>query len=283
MLGPGDLVLCGGTLPAASLRERADAAAAAGFRGLSLFVPDYRRARAEGLSDADLRSLLSDRGLAVAELDPLLRWIPGAGLGADATAEGTELFRYGEDDFYAVADALGARSLNAVVYADAQIEAGRLAEAFAGLCERAAAHGLLVHLEFLPWTQLPDLGAALSLVEAAGRENDGVLLDSWHHFRSGAGADALSAAPGERILAVQLCDAPARPEPDPVAETLHRRLLPGEGELDLAGLVRALDAGGCRAPLGVEVFSDALAALPAAEIARRAGDAARALLTRARS
>ncbi len=282
MLGPADLVLCAGTLPGCPLRERVEAAAAAGFAGISLGVPEYRRARAAGLSDAEQRRLLADHGLEVAELDPLLRWIPQTGLGADATAEGAELFRYAEDDFYAAADALGARSLNAVVYSDVPVEPERLVEAFAGLCDRARTRGLLVHLEFLPWTQVADAAAALAVVEAAGRDNGGIMLDTWHHQRSGGSIASLRAIPGARILGVQINDAPLEAEADPVAETLRRRLLPGEGDIDLVGLVRQLDAGGCRAPIGVEVFSEALAARPAAEVARRCAEAARAVLARAR-
>ena len=76
MLGPEDLVLCAGTLGGASFRDRVEAAAEAGFSAISLFLGDYQRARAEGLSDADMRKLLADHGLAVAELDPLMSWVP---------------------------------------------------------------------------------------------------------------------------------------------------------------------------------------------------------------
>ncbi len=283
MLGPGDLVLCAGTLPAASFRERAEAAAAAGFTALSLLVTDHARARAEGLSDGDLRAILADRGLAVAEIDPLMSWIPGAGLHGSATDEGAALFRVSEDDFYAAAAAVGARSLNAVAYTAEPLPRDALAEHFAGLCDRARERGLLVHLEFLPWTQVPHVAAALDVVERAGRQNGGVMLDAWHHFRGGGGAAELSGVPGSRILGVQLDDAPREAEADPVEETLRRRLLPGEGDIDLVGLVRALDAIGCSAPIGVEVFSDALAALPAAEVAKRAGDALRGVIAEARA
>lgn len=281
-LGPDDRVLCAGTVPAAGFAERLAAAAEAGFSGVSLFLDDYQRAREQGHGDAELRRMLADHGLGVAELDPLLDWLPGAGLAADATAEGASFFGHGEDAFYAAADALGARSINAVAYADPPPERALLVDAFGALCRRAAAHGLLVHLEFLPWTPVPDAAAALAIAEAAGCDNGGILLDSWHHFRSGLSNEALARLPGQRVLAVQLSDAPAAAEPDPVEETLHRRLLPGQGDADLAGLLRTLDAMGCRAPLGVEVFSDELAALPPAEAARRAGRALDAVLTRAR-
>ena len=52
-----DLVLCAGTVSASGLKERVQAAAAAGYTGISVFADDYDRARADGLSDADLRAL----------------------------------------------------------------------------------------------------------------------------------------------------------------------------------------------------------------------------------
>lgn len=84
--------------------------------------------------------------------------------------------------------------------------------------------------------------------------------------------------PGDRVLALQLDDGPAAPEADLPNASLHRRALPGAGELDLASLLRALREIGARPPVGVEVFSDALAALDPLEIGRRAGASTRALL-----
>ncbi len=279
-LGPDDLVLCAGTLASTPLPERIEAAAAAGFQGLSLFLDDLEGARAAGHSDADLRARLADRGLAVAELDPLLTWAPGTEPPGDTPREGQGFFRWREDDFYRAAEAVGARSINAALFASEPIPEDALAEGFAGLCDRAADHGLLVHLEFMPFAQIATLEVALRLVEAAGRPNGGVMLDAWHHFRGGGKPDAVRSH-ARRILGVQLDDAPAAAEPDPVDETLHRRLLPGEGDAGVVELVRALREGGSPAPLGVEVFSDELAKLPPRELAHRAGDALRAVRARA--
>ena len=63
---------------------------------------------------------------------------------------------------------------------------------------------------------------------------------------------------------------------------MQRRRLPGEGDIDLPGVLRALREGGSRAPLGVEVFSDALGALPVGEVARRARAAVGAVVAEAR-
>jgi sugar phosphate isomerase/epimerase len=80
------------------------------------------------------------------------------------------------------------------------------------------------------------------------------------------------------VLAIQLDDGPARPEDDLVHATLHERVLPGAGDFDLVGYLGALQATGTSAPVGVEVFSDALHASGAAAAARAAADATRAVL-----
>jgi sugar phosphate isomerase/epimerase len=286
-LGAGDLVLCSGTLPRdVSFRARVEAASAGGFAGISLWGRDYRRAHNEGLNDADMRALLADHSLEIAELDPAWWWLPGAsatGRSFPTALDTEEVFAFGEDELFAVADAVGARSINAVDVLGGDWDVDAAAEAFAGLCDRAAEHGLLVHLEFLPWSKIPDLGAAWDVVRGAGRANGGIAVDAWHFFRAGGDQDALRAVPGDRVLGVQIDDGPAAAEPNLIEATLHERLLPGDGEFDLTGLLRTLAAIGCPAPIGVEVFSDDLHALEPTEAARRTGDATRAVLRSARA
>jgi sugar phosphate isomerase/epimerase len=269
------LVLCRGTIAAASFRERVEAASSAGYGAISLFAADYHAARASGLGDADLRALLADHGLAVAELDPLMHWIPGrphAERGPDDEA-----------DFFAIADAIGARSINAPIGVPGEVPIELVAASFASLCDRAREHGLLVHLEFLPWTAIDDLPKAVQVVQLAGRENGGVMFDTWHHLRSGLPDSVIDEIPAECVIAIQTNDAPREPEANLVDETLHRRLLPGEGDIDLPGVFRRLRQGGCNAPIGVEIFSDELAKLPFEEAARLAGDATRRVLAASRA
>jgi sugar phosphate isomerase/epimerase len=161
-LGPGDLVLCSGTLAReATFRERVDAAVAGGFSGISLWGRDYGRARGEGLDDAGIRSLLADHGLAIAELDLAWWWLPGASdVHIPARLDTEELFAYDEAQLFRIADAVGARSLNAIDVFGGDWTIDEAAAAFAGLCDRAAEHGLLVHIEFLPWSRIPNAATA---------------------------------------------------------------------------------------------------------------------------
>jgi sugar phosphate isomerase/epimerase len=278
-LGFGDLVLCAGTVPHSALRDRIVAAAEAGFAAISLFPHEYQAARDAGLSDADLRALLRDHDVAIAEIDPLLSWLPGDAAGAGVSEEGQRFLAAGEDTFYAIADALGARSINAALADPRPVALDALADAFGALCERAAAHDLLVTLEFLPWTTLRDAATAAAVVERAGCANGGVMLDAWHWFRSGA---SLASIPAARVFGIQLSDAPTQPEADLIDETLHRRRPPGEGEIALADLLRHLATGGCTSPIGVEVFSDVVAAQPLRDTAEQMAASLRRILAASR-
>ncbi len=268
------IVLCAGTIPRASFRARIAAASAGGFDGVSLRLHDYTRARAEGLSDADVRSLLAGEGMAVAELEALTAWRPGT------TPSRPE---YVAPRVLEIADALRARSISVVEGPGAPLPVDVAAEAFAALCDGAAAFGLLVGIEFWPGSGL-DLRTAAAVVGAADRPNGGLLVDTWHLARTRDGAALLRDVPGARIVAVQISDSPrvGEPESDYLAATLTRRLMPGEGALDLVGFLRLLDARASSAPIGVEVCSERLAAEPPESVARRAGDAIRVLLASAR-
>ena len=278
MLTSEDLVLCAGSALQTPFTERLRLAAASGFAGLSMWESDYLGARAEGYSDADLRGALADHGIEIAELDALTRWLPGD----DDAIRSDWATGFEEKDFYAVADAIGARSINVVdLGALRTISVEAAAEAFAGVCDRAREHGLLVHLEFLPWSNIPDIETAWDIVREAGRDNGGVLLDTWHLLRSGGTPESLLEMPRDRVYAIQVSDAPAVAESNLMEETMARRLLPGEGAARVREVLNVLSDGGCTAPVGVEVFSSALAALPADQAIERVATATRTVLGRA--
>jgi len=278
MLGPNDLCLCCGTIAHASFQELVEAAAAGGFKAVSIWPQHYEGARATGLSDSDMRLMLENYGLVISELDPLLTWFPGADKAPIQPA-----FNYSEEFFFRIADTLGARSLNVAYFLAHRIDTETAAQAFGGLCDRAAQHGLKVSLESLPWSGIPDVKSAMEIVQQADRPNGGINLDTWHHFRGGHRAEELLALPGKAVVATQFNDAAPITVDDMVHEALHGRLVPGEGAIDLIEIVRALDAIGCLAPIGIEVFSDDLNKLPPVEVARKVSGAMQAILAKARS
>lgn len=277
-LGPRDLILCSGTLFGHPLRSKIRAAAEAGYQGITIWPDDVTQARSEGLSDADIRALLADHGQVVVDMDPLLDWTPEAkpkpGEAAVAVTP--------EAEFYAIAEAFGARSINVVQGFGQRLDLDRAAEDLAGVCDRARDHGLIVTLEFLPWSGIPNAAVALDLVRRTGRANATVLVDTWHWFRGGADPALLRALPGEKVGSVQLNDAPRQVGENMMMESMLARLMPGDGDIPIADVVRILDAIGSKAPLGVEVFHERHAQMDATEVAKRAAEATRRVLAVAR-
>jgi len=129
----------------------------------------------------------------------------------------------------------------------------RLTERLAALAERARGFGLRPCIEPMPWTDVRDFAQALRIVQATGDEEVGVLVDPLHFDRGGNHAEQLLAAPPHRLPYLQLCDAPAE-HPGSLEGLLHQareaRLPPGDGKLDLVGLLSAAPA---QAPLSLEV------------------------------
>jgi sugar phosphate isomerase/epimerase len=254
---------------------RVAAAAQAGYTGLGLLVDDYEAMRAAGLRELDLRAMLDDNGIRVCEIEFLYHWA--------CTDTRAAFARTLESRLYRMADAFGARHLNV---GDVNPPGERppldlVVERFAAVCDRAAGHGLLVALEFLPWSGIPDAATAWEIVRSAGRPNGGINLDVWHHFRGARDDAMLLAVPPERYVALALNDADPEAVGDPIEDTTKRRRLPGTGSFPLVELLRLLDGHGVRAPVTVEILSDEQNARPPLEAARESIRTSREVLARA--
>ena len=171
---------------------------------------------------------------------------------------------------------LGARFVLTLGY---DPDEARLADHFAWLCAQAADRGLRPGLEFMKYSPVQTLAAAVRIVRAAGHPAGSVLVDALHLRRSGGSPADLADVPAKLLPYGQLCDGPLEPvwptDDRARAESRTGRLLPGDGELPLAELVQMLPAGGV---LSVEAPVSALAGLPPVERARRARRAADRLL-----
>jgi sugar phosphate isomerase/epimerase len=81
--------------------------------------------------------------------------------------------------------------------------------------------------------------------------NVGLLLDSWHWHHAGATTQDIIAAGRERIVHVHFNDAPNL-APEQIRD--GKRLLPGEGVINLVGFLQALQTIGYVDALSIEVF-----------------------------
>lgn len=280
-LGPDDLILSHFSLGRfRPFEERVRAAAEAGFAAMGLYIGDYERLKAQGASDADLRAVLNHHGLRIVEIEALRGWSATGKTGK--AGKDRDAYLKAETEVFSMSDALGPGHHVQVIgpYTGTLDDA---AQAFAGVCDRAAEHGLAAAIEFLPeMTNIPDAATAMQIVTKAGRTNGGICLDSWHHFRGANDDDMLRAIPAERIFTVQFDDGPRqRVDPDYYTDCTRHREIPGDGDFDLTGFLRLLAEMGVRLPLSVEVMSTKLQDRTAGEITRRLADATRAVVTAA--
>ena len=246
---PDDLVLSSGTLENPPIEELADAAVAGGYAGVTLWPIAYHPDRPRGRPPQEIRARLEDRGLYVQDVDAHIVWVGPEDPGPPYMEE------LPERETLELAEAVGARGVNVLLHGLGPADLDTSAEVFAGVCDRAAEHGLRAHLEFSRNRVYGrDLPEAAEIARATGRPNAGLMLDVWHvHFGRGSFAD-LEKVDGELITGVQLSDVPHQPPEDLGHATRYARLAPGEGALDLVEFLRALSTGGCRAPLSLEVF-----------------------------
>ncbi|TCB97210.1 sugar phosphate isomerase/epimerase [Micromonospora zingiberis] len=276
------LVLAWGTVRAASFPDRVWAAADAGFPSIGMAVPDYLALLKAGWTDERMSAVLTEHGVTIDEVEVIFGFCAPPG---PANLPERPGLVYADPEIEAaafrMADAFGARRVQAVGTFGDEPVGPQVAAAFTALCDRAAAHGLRVALEFVPYTNIPDLRTALDILTAAGRANGGLCVDAWHFFRGNADFDALAAVDPGDIFMIQVNDGPATPTtPNRMFDAVHHRRCPGEGDFDLERFLHLLDRPGLDAPISVEVYSDDLARLPSIDAARRAASTTQALLRR---
>ncbi|MER1968952.1 TIM barrel protein [Castellaniella sp. GW247-6E4] len=148
---------------------------------------------------------------------------------------------------------LGAKAV--LVAGNDPIEA-RLIESYGTLCDTAWPLGLSADLEFMPWTVLNNIASTVRILQAVDRPGCGILIDALHFARSDGRLEEIEALPRRWLHYAQMCDGP-RQGPDAVEGLIHAarcdRLLPGEGEFDLAGLFGHLPAD---LPISLEIPND---------------------------
>jgi hydroxypyruvate isomerase len=248
--------------------ERVGAARRAGFDAIESAWPEHTDERAtliDAVAEQQATASSERRRLDVALLN----------CPAGDTAHGERGFlndpaRRGEaedalDAAIELAGAIGARKLNVLVgraLSDVTESRQRAAvlDALRAFAPVAAAAGLQLVLEPINARDFsgylaPSADTIVELIEAAGDERLGLLLDSFHLARAGEDPVAAIERHAERIAHVQLSDCPGRGAP-------------GTGTLDFVAIFGALAASGYDGAVGLEyepagATEDELAAIAA--------------------
>lgn len=253
-----------------SLRERAEAAAEAGYKGLGLVYQDIEANKALMGLDG-IRRILDDNGLPHVEVEFLGDWFE-----AGEKKRASDKVR---GDLLEAAAVLGARDVKIAPQMWSEtIDIAHYAAAFADVCDAAAAIGTNVAIEVLPFTNIRDLKTARAVVEGAGRANGGLCIDIWHMERGGIDFGEVAALPVGYLKSVELNDARAEIVPGGLWEdTINERVLCGEGSFDVCGFIKAIQATGFDDFWSVELLGREHRLLPLREQAKRSFDTTMAM------
>jgi len=147
------------------LRERIEAAPAAGFRGFGLLSADLPAAE-EMYGLPGIRTMLDDNGIVDLELEGIPYWWDDGPRREESDRIRRDLLR--------AAEVLGARHVKVTPDGDdAPWDREHWAANFAELAAQANDAGTRLGIEFFPWSNLKTLQDGLALVEDAGNDTAG--------------------------------------------------------------------------------------------------------------
>lgn len=151
--------------------DRVKAAKAAGYEGIGLRAETYVDALNEGLTDQDILDILTKYDIAVTEVEYIVQW---------AEEKRSYEQKYKEQLCFHMCRLFNVGHINCGLMENYSIE--YTAQKLKELCGRAG--DLIIGVEPMPYSGLPDFDKAYAVVEASGCENAMLILDTWHWVRA---------------------------------------------------------------------------------------------------
>uniref|UniRef100_UPI0011AE3778 sugar phosphate isomerase/epimerase family protein n=1 Tax=Mangrovicoccus ximenensis TaxID=1911570 RepID=UPI0011AE3778 len=230
------------------LRRKLKAIAKAGFDGVEIFEQDFI---AQEMSPRDVGNMIRDHGLEIPLFQPFRDFEtlpePWRGRAFDRAERKFDLMQEMGTDLVLVCSSVHPKAVGGI---------DRAAEDFRELGERAAKRGIRVGFEALAWGRhFWDHRDVWEVVRRADHPNVGIILDSFHTLSRKIDPNSIRSIPGDKVFFVQLADAP-KIDMDLLYWSRHYRNMPGEGDLDVAGFMRAVCATGYAGPISLEIFND---------------------------
>ena len=242
-------------------RDRVEAAARAGYRGIGLHHADTMHT-ASKIGLPEMKRILDGNGIKHVELEFLLDWFDDGERRRESDKMRHEIF--------SVAGELGLRRIKVGPgFHEPVANIPKMRDAFGQLCREAGEYGTGIMLEIMPWSNVRTVETARGIVEDAAQPNGGILVDIWHFARGGIDYNEVSLIPTQYIAGVELDDASVLVSGSLWEDTIHHRRLCGEGDLQPPAFIKAADAAGYRGYYGVEILSETHRKLPLDEMARR--------------
>ncbi|HEV7689221.1 MAG TPA: sugar phosphate isomerase/epimerase, partial [Hyphomonadaceae bacterium] len=230
------------------LAEKLEAIAAAGFTGVEIFESDLLSFNG---TPKDVARIMASLGLKIVTFQPF-RDFEGM-----PEPQRSRTFARAERKFDLMGE-LGCDLLMICsnVAPDSLGGIDRAAADFHELGERAQKRGIRVGFEALAWGKhISDYRDSWEVVRRADHPAIGLTLDSFHIFSRKTDLKAIRSIPSDKIVLVQLADAPWL-DMDVINWSRHFRCFPGQGEFPLTDFMDVVSATGYSGILSLEIFND---------------------------
>jgi sugar phosphate isomerase/epimerase len=218
-----------------------------GWDGIFVRQEHVRRYLAEAAGPASLRAALAGLGpINLGALPDVERWRPDehAAMLAEAAAITELAVEIGASSVQLLT---GPVSPGGAYRGPADLSPSELRRVTAGairsVADLGASSGLRYYLEPIAWTPLSTLAQAAEAIDAAERDNVGLVLDFWHLWQRGTMPDQLARLDPRVIHGVDLGDS-LGPAGNPTTDQRSRRVWPGDGEIPLQEWVDAIRSTG---------------------------------------
>jgi sugar phosphate isomerase/epimerase len=257
-------------------RLRVEAAARAGFKAMGFWHTDLA-AVLTTYKLKEMKTILADNGITDVEVEWLLDWY-ASGQRRAASDQTRRLL-------LDAAETLGARHIKVADLGNDCAELPQMTDEFAGLCREADARGTKVLFEMLPavFSRLPSLEQVVAMCRGASARNGGILLDNLHVQRIGTSLqDIVHRIDPQIPLGVEINDGLLGAPVNLQDSVVNKRLLPGDGEFDIAAFLHAVWNRGYDGPIGVEVLNEYIRKWPLELAASEAFDKTRRVVDEAR-
>jgi sugar phosphate isomerase/epimerase len=248
--------IAGGALPHTDreyspfdFKDRVEAAAKAGFKGMGIWHADLAHIL-ERRSLKEMKQILDDNNMKYLELEFLTDWF------LDGEPKKQSDIR--KKMLLTAAETLGAKHVKVGDFFRQKTPMPRLIESFAALCADAADHGTRIVFELMPFAMIDTLKEALTMVDGAAAKNGGIVFDLWHIVKLGIPYEEVARVPPQYLLAVELNDGTFEAPWSLHEDTVNHRRLCGEGEFDVRSFIDCLQKAGYAGPYGIEVLSEEL-------------------------
>lgn len=247
------------TIKPASLLEKIRITAETGYRAIELWHEDLEAFVSDGGTLAEVKRALDDGGLSVATTIYLKGWFESTG--ADYQ-QALETCRRRMEQ----AAAVGAAHVIAGPPAGtAQRDLG--AAHYRELLALGREYGVKPAMEFLGFVEdITTIDDAWEIVTKAGDPDGTIVLDPFHIFRGGGPPERIGDLPADRIAIFHFNDAPT--SPSRTEQHDRDRVYPGDGHLDLRGMLDQLEKIGYRGCISLELFNEALWSQDPREVAK---------------